>query len=321
MTQEDRIRLLTDQAAQAVRSAPLPAALSALQRLEEIDPISKRARGLRLEYLLRAGSLGEACSLANQLVEKYPDSARIQWLAGRCAFRDRRYVEALGCFEESQKIHPSAETQEWIGRTLTSLKRFDAAEAVLLAAKASRPGVLRHLAWLYELRGQLERAVDAIDALKKRFPGDRSCDAKRLQLRARMAAPEELLDEVDSLTALGEDVAGGVVPEWFGALFAVGRSDEARRFLSEKRSSLDARTKLDLSWRAYRGQAYDIAYELFLEQLASRPNDDPLRNSLEVAAFKIGRGAELLAHYRELAAQDPRFHGRANRIRRRLAGG
>lgn len=319
MIHDDLIRVLRTRADQAIRFGSPDEARAALEQLEASDPVALETRGLRLDYLLRVDALAEAGRLAEQLVAQYPDSARIRLSTGRWAFRVRRYREALLHFTESDRIHPSPRTREWLGKTLTNLKRYDEAEALLTAVCAERPYAWRHLAWLHELRGATARAIAAIGEFLKHHPQDAAARDQLLRLRARMATPEEMVEELENLTALGEEISPQLIPECFQALLTSGQAARARAFLDEHRAGLTSRMQIDIGWRAYRAQAYDIAFALFLARLPERLHDEPLRCALEVAARRFGRVAELLALYTEVAGREPRFHGLALRLRRYLS--
>ena len=71
----------------------------------------------------------EAQRLAGQLVQAFPSSARVLLLAGRVAYRQKRYERALGLFEDSHRVHPHWRTHHWVGKALTQVGRFSEAEA------------------------------------------------------------------------------------------------------------------------------------------------------------------------------------------------
>src|SRR5437762_4678047 len=89
---------------QALRENCLEEAEKILLHLKKDDSLSRETRGFELELLLKAHRLADAQALAQQLCQLFPDSGRIQLLAGRTAYRQKRYSEALAHFLESQRI-------------------------------------------------------------------------------------------------------------------------------------------------------------------------------------------------------------------------
>jgi len=316
---EDTIkRVLRRNLETALRRRDVVEARGILARLKEIDPVSLEARALELELLLEEDRLAEAESLSRQLCELHSGSPRVHLLAGRLAYKQKRHAEAAAHFEEGHRLHPSWVLARWWGKSLTQLGRLDEAEAVLLPLAESHAAVLGDLAWLYERRGDVARAVRYVERHLEHHPSDRLAQAQRRRLRAREASPEELEEEVQSLSELGEPVAAELLGEHVDALFAQGRSAEARRRIEERLAGgLAPHEAGRLGWICYGRQAYDLAYPLFAQAAPHNLRDHKLLSSLETAARRAGRVDDLVALYEGLASQDRRFHGRVRRLRRR----
>ena len=95
---------------QALSQGRLAEAADILDRLKREDPLSRETRGFELEYYLASERLGEAENLARQLCRSFPDSARIWFLAGKLAYKQKRYADAETCFRESGRIYPATQT-------------------------------------------------------------------------------------------------------------------------------------------------------------------------------------------------------------------
>src|SRR3990172_950070 len=113
-----------------------------LARLKREDPVSRETRGFELEFYLTANRLAEAGDLARQLCNLFPDSGRIFFLAGKVAYRQKQYPEAISRFRESQRNYPHWQTQQWLGKTLTQTGQFEEAESLLLSAREQSRHVL-----------------------------------------------------------------------------------------------------------------------------------------------------------------------------------
>jgi len=103
-----------------------------LERLREEDPLSVETRGFELKLLLRGDKLQETERLAGQLVEQFPSSPRIPYLAGRFAYRRRDYHRDEERRTESHRLCANTYCRRFLGKTLTQLGRFDEAESILL---------------------------------------------------------------------------------------------------------------------------------------------------------------------------------------------
>ena len=91
---------------QALSQKDLPEAANLLAQMKSDDPLSVESRGLELEYLICAGRLDDASQLAAQLVDCFPNSARIHFLSGKLAYQLRDYARAEAMLSESYQLSP-----------------------------------------------------------------------------------------------------------------------------------------------------------------------------------------------------------------------
>jgi tetratricopeptide (TPR) repeat protein len=286
-----------------------------LARLMHEDPLSEETRSFEVELYLLDGRVADANVLAEQLRRLFPSSARVALLAGLAAYRVRRYDLAEAHFREGDRLRPHWWTQRWLGKTLTQAGRLDEAEALLLALRERTPLACLDLAWLYERRGDLEEALAACDRYLALRPGDTYALEQRVRLKAGLLEPESLIQEANTLEALGEDVPDAMFPEYVKGLFTTGQTREARNRVLARVGQLDRKTGAKLAWVCYHARAYDLACTMFLTALADNLSYYKYLNALEAAAKRCGRVPQVLEKYAELAAVAPSLHGRARALR------
>jgi tetratricopeptide (TPR) repeat protein len=303
---------------QALQGSRLEEAGEILLRLKKEDPLSRETRGLELEFLLKTDRLAEAQALAQQLCQLFPDSGRIQLLAGQAAYRQKRYSEALACFRESQRIYPHWQTQQWLGKTLTQLGHFDEAESLLLAARENSVQALLDLGWLYERREDWSAAVSVYEAFLKVHPGHRFAASQLTRVRAKQLEPEELIEEAETLAEFGETMPEALFEEYVDKLFATGQAPVAREALLARLQGLDARQGTRLAWVCHHARAYDLACQLFLRHLETNLNSFKYLAALESAAGKCHRLSEVLETYRRLAPRERKLYGRIRNLVSRM---
>lgn len=302
---------------QALRGGRLEEAETILSRLKKEDPLSAATRGFELECCLGANRLAEANSLAQQLCRLFPESARILFLAGKTAYRLKRYEAAEGHFRESLRLYPHWSTRHWLGKTLTQSGKFDEAEALLQSLAEERRHVLQDLAWLHERRGDLDAALKAYDSYLAEYAGNTFAAGQRARLRARMMEPEELINEIGALAELDEEIPAALVPDFIGRLFETGQSLRARDEVLARSGGMDARIAVQTAWVCYRAQAYDLACSLFLAHLGSNKSNYKYLNALESAAAKCNRLADVLDAYKAHVPEAPQFYSRVRSLSRR----
>lgn len=286
--------------------------------LKKEDPLSRETRGYELEFYISSNRLVEADALAKQLCSLFPESSRIHFLAGKLAYRQKRYEEAETCFRESQRIYPGPQTQYWLGRTLTQTGRFDEAESLLLAAREHNPRAVLDLAWLYERKNDLEAALQACDEFLEAHPGNTFAAAQRVRIRARMLEPEALIEEVSTLADLGERVPASLFPEFVRKLFESGQTPRAREEIASRMESMDAKLGVQVAWVCYKAQAYDVACTLFLAHLPANLDNRKYLVAMEAAAAKCNRISQVLEAYRPYLAQARHLYGRCRSLARRF---
>jgi tetratricopeptide (TPR) repeat protein len=292
-----------------------------LLRLKKEDPLSRETRGLELELLLKTLRLDEAQALAEQLVQLFPDSGRIQLLAGQVAYRRKRYLDALDCFRESQRIYPHWQTQQWLGKTLTQLGHFEEAEGLLLAAREHSPQVLLDLGWLHERRSDWTAAAETYETFLKEHPGHPFATGQLTRVRAKLLEPEALIEEAQTLAEFGEAMPDALFEEYIDKLFATGQGPAAREALLARLPSADARLGVRLAWICYRAHAYDLACQLFIRHLETNLSSFKYLAALESAAAKCHRLSEILEAYRRLAPRERKLYGRVRNLTTRMRTG
>ncbi len=302
---------------QALSRGELSDATDILARLKAEDPLSLETRGLELEFYLRSDRQAEAEALAKQLTNLYPGSARMFFLAGRVAYRQKRYREAESDFRESHRLYPHWRTQHWLGKTLTQSGAFEEAEPLLQVARQHQPRALLDLAWLYERKNDLAAALEACESFLKENPADSFASEQRVRLKARMLESEALIQEADSLSALGEGVSESLLPELVERLFQTGQGARARETVLAKLETLDAKLAARIAWVCYRARAYDLACALFLPHVADNLTNFKFLCALESAARKSNRLPQVLETYQTLSPRAPHLHGRLRLLGRR----
>lgn len=286
-----------------------------LDRLRDEDPFSLETRGRELDLLLRTKRLREARSMAVALLSEAPGSARVQLLAGRAAYGAHDYVAALEHFRESRRIARRWRIELWIGKTQSQLGKLDEAEATLLPIAGDHAEAHHALAWVYERKGDWERALRSIDSYLAARPSDRGADAQRRRLRTRALAASDILEDVAALSALGEEVADDALEPYVDALLRSGESVKAREVVRARLASMSERTAASLAWACRRHQAYDLTIDLFVRSLPSQLHYVKHLNALEADAARCLRVAEVIAAYEKHATREPALHGRIKKLR------
>ncbi len=302
----------------ALTRGELSEAENILSRLKKEDPLSKETRGLELEFYLNSNRMSEAQSLADQLCVLFPDSSRILFLAGKLAYRQKRYESAVMRLRESNRVYPSRQTEYWLGKTLTQLGDFDEAESLLIPASEQMDHALLDLAWLYDRKNDLQAALSAYQQYLKHHPENHFAVEQSVRIKAKMLDPETLIEEMDALTGMGEETSDALFPEFVQRLFETGQTPRAREEVTGRLEKTDARMSVRLAWICYKAQAYDLACSLFLKHVDVNLTNFKLLNALETAATKASRIPQVLSAYRNLASQAPQLHGRSRTLARKL---
>jgi tetratricopeptide (TPR) repeat protein len=248
------------------------------------------------------------------LIDRFPAKARIFWLAGRGAYARRDYPAAVSAFRESERLSSGVGARRWLGKALTQLGALDEAEAILCALPAGT--VSMDLAWLYERRGDLPRALKQIDKALAANPDDTYARRERQRLQAAATAPEEVFKEALLLRELGEALPVALLDSVFRHLLETGNTADARTFVHERLAELDDKASTRLGWIAYKAEALDLACDLFKRSFARNRSDTKFLQSYERAARNAGRLDELARACEEHAPEVPALWGRAKRLRR-----
>jgi tetratricopeptide (TPR) repeat protein len=311
------IRVLRRNLKQSLRRGELAQAEALVRQLKDEDSLSVQTRGLELEVLIAAQRWPDAEVLAAQLVQLFPSSARMHSLAARLYYRQKSYTRALEHFTESERLHPHWMSRLWLGKTHTQRGEYAAAESLLVGVVGEHPEAGVELAWLYERRGEPERALHHLEEYLALRPDDRFARAQQLRLRASAAAPEDLVQEVEALQELGEDIAPEMLPAYVQRLLETGRGVEARRCVDHGLPQWTPQMAGRIAWVCHRLHAYDVALRLFLAGLPVHQRDYKYLSALESAARHCRRTAEVASAYRELAAANRHLYGRIKSLERR----
>jgi tetratricopeptide (TPR) repeat protein len=266
---------------------------------------------------LKSKLLSEAESLARQLCHLFPQSARIFLLAGKVAYRQKRYPEAEARFRESHRIFPHWRTAHWLGKTLTQSGKFDEAEPLLLGVLEHSGNARLDLAWLYERRNDFDGALKQYDSFLEQNPAHSFASEQQKRLKARTLDPDALIEEVDALAEWGEQVPDALFSELVEKLFQTGDSLRARAEITARLGKFDARLGVRVAWLCYKYQAYDLAVSLFLAFLPPNLSNYKYLRALESAADKCHRVPQVVEAYRALVGQTPHLHGRIKSVSRR----
>ena len=314
------IRVLRNNIKQALRQRQLDEAAKLLDRLKQEDPLAGETRCFELEYLLALKRSGDAQALAEQLLELFPDSSLVQFLAGRGYYQRKKYAKAAECFRESFRIAPRWDSQRWLGKTYTQMGRFGDAESQLNELASRYHVVNLDLAWLYERMGNIERAIHCMDAYLEKYPDADYAIAKRKRLFANAQDPETLKADVDMLVELDEEIDSELLEAYIKGLLETGESRTARRFILERLDTFDDGTATSLGWICYHRQAFDLAMVLFLKVLPSKLGEVKFLTSLETAARHCNRVEDLLGCYATYAPRSNNLYGRSNNLRALVEG-
>lgn len=305
----------------AIRQKRFAEADTILERLKGVAALAAETRGLELELLLAQKRIQEADRLGRQLAEQFSGSGRILYLAGQAAFYQRDFKRAAKLLEESVRVFPHKYSKRWLAKSWTALRRFADAEALLLGLLDSEPYARADLAWLYECRGDWDRALWEIEKVLAHFPQSSSAKEQKLRLEAKSAGRSEVIEEVETLEELGEEVPEPLFSEYVKTLFTTGRPQQAREATVARKDGLAPGTLRDLAWTCYNLQVHDMAFELFLMIFEEQAANYKFLNSLENAARNAGKLEELALFYEERTGQHPNLFGRLHRLKTVVSSG
>lgn len=294
----------------------LAAAEGGLAELKQLDPLDLQTRGLELEYLLNAGHYQDANNLAEQLIQLFPASSRIHYLAGLVAYKQKNYGSAQPAFEESFRLYPHWRTERYIGKTCTQSGDFDRAESHLLNLSSEHPLCLLDLAWLYERKQQYSRARTMLEQYLQHKPEDAFAKQQQQRLQAHVLSPEQIQDEVETLSDFDETIPIGLLCEYIRNQLGQGKGKIVRQWLSPRIENIECKDALQLGWVCYQLKAYDLAYTLFSRDFKKQYDNFKYRTALELSAQRSGQLDELINLYEQYIETDKRFYGRLKRLQK-----
>ena len=302
----------------ALSGGRLSEASDILALLKREDPLGRETRGFELEYLLAADRLADAESLAPQLCQLFPDSGRIWLLAGRLAYRQKRYEDAENCFRESNRVYASDHAQHWLGKTLTQTGDWDQAESLLNSVRHRYDSALMDLAWLHERKGDIDAAIAAYDAYLAMHPEHAFASEQRVRLKARGLEPGTLIEEVERLSEFGEEIPDSLYAEYIEKLLETGQGQRVREEVRARLGSVNAKLGSKIAWSCYRAQLFDLACDLFIKFISENLANFKYLNALESGAAKCNRLEELIEAYNKIAPSEPKLYGRVKSLTNRL---
>ncbi len=302
----------------AISRADLDEAEAIMAQLQVEAPLAVATRGMELELLIETRRFDEAAPLAEQLCRLHPDSGRIFFLAGKLGYRQREYATAETRLRESYRLYPHWKSRYWLGRALTELGRFDEARSLLESVVEAHPFIEADLAWLFERAKDLPRAIACCEAILKREPNHERARTQLAKLKAETLQPEDLVEELEGLNALGEEIPPHLLAGYVERLFQMGRTDDARTVIEGLDNTLQQHIRRSIAWACYHSQAYDLAFRLFLEVLPQNLKRVSFYTSLQFCAKKIHQIPLLIERYSEYTGEDPRLFGRIKKLERML---
>ena len=302
-------------ARRALARGDFEVAVDTLDVLRAGAPASVQALGVEAELALRRDDPA-AADLCARLAELFPDSARARYLAGRALAEARDWHGALAQLDEAERLASSWLIRRWRAKALTNCGRGTDAEPILRELMVDRPFVAFDLAWVHERAGRHAEALAVLDGHAEHLdPAHLAVVRERLQ--SALLEPGLLAEEVETLAALGEEVADEAFANALGALLDTGRIPAARELVAGRLARLPPRRAIDAGFAAYKRQAWDLALDLLLAGLPSRPTYLPALKAIETAARRCARGPSAAARLRALAeAGHPKLWGWARRLER-----
>lgn len=312
------LRVLKRNIAQWIRHKDWQHATEGLTELQHLDPLAVETRGLELDFLVARHQNQDAQVLAGQLVHLFPESSRIQYLAGLIAYRNKEYPQALGAFEQSHRLYVNWRTERYMGKTLTQMGVFDRAEPLLLRLLPSHPICLLDLAWLYERKQRFSQAQKMTRQYLDHFPDNNYANKQLQRLQAHVLSSEQVLEEVETLNDFDQKVPIGLLEEYIKVKLSRGEGEALRHWLLQKISDMDSAEALQLGWVCHHRKAYDLAFVLFIKDFAGQCGKHKYRAALELAADRAGKLEQLINIYEQSAEDDKRFYGRATQLRKKV---
>lgn len=286
-----------------------------LHLLRRDDPLAFETRMLELELLSSTGRIDEARRCADRLLDRFPESARAHYLAGRSAYLAREYGRAEPMLRESISLEPRWWNQRYLGKTLTQVGRFDEAEAILIELVEQHPLCKKDLAWLYERRGRFASACNQVESFLRDRPNDRMAQDQLRRLKAKSLDPDALIEEAETLIQLGETLSDDLWPAYVRSLLERGRREDAATIIAENLSCFSTKLACTIGWECRALQALDLTCELFLRGFGHGVRNVKFLNALESAARLCDRSSDLIPVYEAHADEHRNLYGRLHGVR------
>ncbi len=294
------------------------AAQDALAELKRLDPLDLQTRGLELEYSVGREQYQDAEILAHQLIQLFPTSSRIHYLAGLVAYRQKKYTKAKTDFKESNELYPHWHTERYIGKTCTQSGQFEEAESQLLPLMHNHPVCLLDLAWLYERKQQYARAQAMLEQYLIYNPYDPFAEQQKQRLQTHTLSPEQIKEEVESLDDFGESIPIDLLIEYVRKELSQGKGRKIRDMLTPRIKKYEPKEAVQLGWACYQLKAYELAYGLMAHGFENQHDNYKYCKALEVSAERSGRLDEIISLYSQFVETDSRFYGRVVRLKKKI---
>lgn len=182
-------------------------ALAAYREALELKPDYVEAVLICSAVLLEMDRAEEAAKPFMPLVEKYPDSARIQNYLGRCLFKAGDSEEAKARFERALALMPGfAEARGNLAVLLWEQGRLDEAVENMVAAAElapNDPDTLFNIGMIYAQLGQNTEAIEALNSYLSVSPEDNDTRVHLAALLIDTGHESEGLEQLEHV--LGED--------------------------------------------------------------------------------------------------------------------
>lgn len=214
------------------------AATAVIQRLTMLHPNDVAASIAATQFFVESGEMARAHRHARMLVRLGPEASIAHYLMGRvflaqsnnpAAEHHLRRSVALASNVGAGSLEASHDAEALLALCLRKMGRFEEARAIFRRLEASSDmGAEVLLAWasLEESDRHFDQAESLLVRAESCAPGDPRIIAMRAVLLRRQKRHEEVLTEVDRLTA-NSDSGHGALLERAQTLDALGRYDEA----------------------------------------------------------------------------------------------
>ena len=147
-------------------------------------------------------------------------------------------------------------------------------------------------------------------------PEDAFAKQQQQRLQAHVLSPEQIRDEVETLSDFNEAIPIGLLCEYIRSQLGQGKGKIVRQWLSPRIDNIECKDALQLGWVCYKLKAYDLAYTLLVRDFEKQYDNFKYQTALELSAQKSGQLDELINLYEQYIETDKRFYGRSKRLQK-----